>query len=122
MARGCSSLLLITSQRSRRQVWQNRIGSPLEHIQSVGIRRKLVSIDETAIGFVEGVGRQPVVDVELPRGFDSFAEGTNKPVNLLLRGLRSGHRIRASQPGKILTEGMAGNERMKIAGSATKAR
>src|SRR5580704_6704752 len=93
---------------------QDGIRGSLEHIQRDGIRCKFMSIDEPAASFVECVSGKAIVDVELAGGFYGLAKSANKSMNFFLRGLGTGDRIRASQAGKVLAEGVSGNERMKI--------
>src|SRR5580704_19046405 len=93
---------------------QNGVRGALQNIEGNGIRRKFMGVDETAASFVEGVAGQSIVDVELTGGLDSLGKGPHETLNFFLRGLRSGHGISASQAGKVLAEGMSGDEGVKI--------
>ena len=73
-----------------------------------------MSVNQAATRLVIGVGRQTVVDIELPAWFHRFTEGTNQAVHLFLSGLRPRHRVGASQTRQILSKAVAGNEGMKI--------
>src|SRR6266851_187544 len=95
-------------------MWQNGVRGSLEDIEGDRIRCKFMSIDETTARLVKGVAWQAVIDVELPGGFYCLGKSAHQAMNLLLRGLRSGHCVSASQSGKVLAERMSSNERMKI--------
>src|SRR6266849_443476 len=93
---------------------QVRVRTSLEHIEGDRIRCKLMSIDEPTARLVECIARQPVINVELPRGFYGLRKGAYQTVNFLLRRLRSRHRIGSRQPGNVLTKRMTGNKPVKI--------
>src|ERR1700721_74768 len=93
---------------------QDSFGGTLENSEGVGIGGEFVGIDQAATGFVEGVAGEAIVDIELPGGLDGLAKPPYEAVYFCLGFFRARHGIRASQSGNVLTEGMSGNERVKI--------
>ena len=88
-----------------REKRKNGVGGTIENGESIRVAGKLMSVDEAAVGLVEGVGRDAVVFVELFA--DGGREPSNEPVDLGLSRLVSCDSVGASEAGEILAKAVA---------------
>src|SRR3984885_5973464 len=98
---------LFAIQGLRREERQDCVSGPIEDCQSLWIVGELVGIDEAAVGFVEGIGRDAIVAVELLA--NGGREGRDETLHLRLSWLVAGDGVGARKAGEPLAEGVAGN-------------
>ncbi len=106
--------LFLTAERFFRQMRQHGLRAAPEHVERGGVSSEFVRVNQTAAGFVEGVGGQAVVHVKFSGRVHGRAVAADQALHFFLRGLGSGDGVRAREPRKVLAETVSGYERVEI--------